>query len=567
MALQRPACLKSSLLAVALGACVGVFAACEASSSEQDDVLAGEDASDVSADAELDTDVDTIDGPRPYPEPGAWPQNHGPGGPSASFTEDELYQNCAFLDGGEDDLDHHNLVVMYDGYLVMPWAHEAGGLLEGGGLSFFDVSDPCSPVEVGLGRSELMRETHSVGFSASGAHAGPAGDAAGNTVGNSVGDSVGDKRFAVVNQSSGIRQGGVEFFDVSDPTAPEVVSRFDVDGFGYPDAYKRIVFSVFWQGPYVYAAGSLGGIFIIDASDPAEPTQVGHYLPEPVAQLGQIQVIGDLLVVTTSEGTRSLLLDVSDPANPQPIPGGDFQVIDAEGEPRETYFSNTTNGFVFYARKEGAGGLLIYDIHDPQNPTLSGSFPTDGNGGYVFVKDDYAFVGESRFAGIYDISDQSDIQEVARLDLEGDLDTVTPIGNVAVLSVDDDGTDGQASAIAPYQTEPDTTPPRVTWSWPEDGAENLALTSRVGLTFNEMIDIKSAWAGSVRVYETGTEPAETRVDGYVSAQENIVNFWPIDGLAPSTDYTLEVPAGGIADFNGNRIDEPFVMTFSTVGGP
>jgi hypothetical protein len=510
-----------------------------------DETNPGEGDASVSQDA-ADTGLDTS-GPRPYPSPGAWPRNHGPGGPVASFEDDQLYQNCALLDGGEDDLDHHNLVVMYDGYLVLPWAHEGGGIVGGGGLSFFDITDPCDPVVVGVGRSEKMRETHSIGFSASGAN--------------------GDERFAVVNQSSGVRQGGIEFFDVTDPTQPEVVSRVDVDGFLYPDAYKRIIFSVFWQGPYVYAAGSLGGIFIIDATDPRNPTQVGHYLPEPVAQLGQIQIIGDLLVVTTSEGTRGVLLDVSDPPNPQPIPGGDFQITDTSGEPREIYFSNTTNGYIYFARKEGAGGLLIYDIRDPQAPTLAGSFPTDGNGGYVFVKDDYAFVGESRFAGIYDVSDPSGVHEIARLDLEGDLDTATPIGNVVVLSVDDDAISDEASAVAPYQKQPDTRAPKVTWSWPEDGAENLALTSRLGLTFNEMIDPKSAWEGSVRLYETGTDPAETRVDGYVSAQENIVNFWPAAGLEPATTYTLEVPAGGVADFNGNAIEEAFSMSVSTVGGP
>ncbi|QDG52777.1 hypothetical protein FIV42_19120 [Persicimonas caeni] len=522
-----------------------LLSACDDSpSSPADAALSDDTGTDTASDTSSDTQQDTEpDGPRPYPDPGAWPANHGPGGPAVTFTDDQLYQNCAFLDGGENDRNHHNLVVMYDGYLVMPWAHEAGGIIGGGGLSFFDVSDPCNPQKVGEGLSEEMRETHSIGFSSIGG------------------------RWAVVNQSRTPYKGGMEFWDVSDPTQPEVVSRFEVEGFRYPDAYKRIVFSVFWQGPYVYAAGSLSGIYIIDASDPLNPVQVGHYVPEPVVQLGQIQVIGNLLVVTTSEGTRSLLLDVSDPANPQPIPGGDFQVKDPEGEPREAYFSNTTNGYIYYARKEGGGGLLVYDIHDPQNPTLAGSYLSDGNGGYVFVKDNHAIVGESRFAGVYDISDLANIEQVAKLDLDGDLDTATPIGNTIVLSCDDDATDGEASAVAPYLKEPDTGAPTVTWNWPEDGAQNLPLTSRIGLTFNEMIAVKSAWAGSVRVYETGTDPAETRVDGYLSVQENIVNFWPEDGLEPGKTYTLEVPAGGITDYNGNAIEEPFEMTFSTVDAP
>ena len=112
----------------------------------------------------------------------------------------------------------------------------------------------------------------------------------------------------------------------------------------------------------------------------------------------------------------------------------------------------------------------------------------------------------------------------------------------------------------------DTAPPRVTWVWPPDGATELPVTSRVGLTFNEFVDVKSAWAGSVRLYETGTEPALTRVDGDISTQEVIVNFSPRTPLKPGTQYTLEVPAGGIADYNGNAIAEPFTMTFKTAGG-
>ncbi|MGM0556651.1 MAG: Ig-like domain-containing protein [Myxococcota bacterium] len=514
------------------------------------------DAADAAADTDASTDTASHDaledaGPDsgeqlgPYPEPDDWPQNHGPGGPTVSFSESDLYKNCATLDGGENDQDHHNLVVMYDGYLVMPWAHEAGGLLAGevGGLTFFDISDPCNPEVAGTNESEFMRESHSIGF----AH-------------------IDGRRWAVVNQSEGLRTGGIQFWDITDPTAPEPVSRVNVDGYLYPDAYARIVFSVFWQGEYVYAAGSENGIYVIDASDPANPSVAAQYNVEPVVQLGQVQVIGNLLTATTSEGSRTVLLDVSDPTRPQPIPGGDFQIRDEEGTPREAYFSNTTNGYIYYARKEGGGGLFIYDITDPTNPTKAGDYLSDGNGGYVFVKDDHAVTGESRFAVIYDISDLENISEVARLDLVGDLDTATPIGNVIVLSVDDDAVPNEASKVAPYLTEPDTTAPHVTWAWPNDGADDLPLTSRVGVTFNEMVDVKSAWRGSVRLYVDGEDPDETQVPGYINTQETIVNFTPKEPLEPNTTYRLEIPAGGIVDYNGNPVEESFTMTFTTLGG-
>lgn len=480
--------------------------------------------------------------PGPYPAPDGWEANAGPGAPEVSFSTEELYEKCAFLNGGPmDTTDHHNLLTMYDGYLLMPWAPEFGK----GGLTFWDISEPCSPQVVGSGFSEEMRETHAIGFSSLGG------------------------RWAVVDSLTGILEvggGGVQFWDVSDVTSPRAVSNLDVPTFAYPDAYANVTLSVFWQVPYVYIAGADAGVYIADATDPENPVLLGRHEFDPILRVGQVQAVGNLLIVTAAEGPRTALLDISDPAHPMPIPGGDFLATDGDGNPREAYFTNTAGGYVFYARKEGAGGVFVWDIRDPQSPAFAGEAISDGNGGYVFVKDDHAFVGESSFAAIYDISDLSDIREVTRLDLTGDLDTITPIGNLVVLSVDEGADPGEGSAIAPWQAEPDTQAPAVTWSWPADGATGVPTTSRVGVTFSEFVDVKSAWEGSVRLYETGEDPDATRVDGVVSAQEVIVNFHPRCPLKPATRYTLEIPAGGVVDFNGNAVAEPFTMTFTTGGG-
>ena len=482
-----------------------------------------------------------IEPPGPFPAPDAWGPNRGPGGPAASFTEAELYGNCAYLDGGEGDrTDHHNLVTMFDGYLLMPWAPEFGE----GGITLWDVSDPCAPVQTGYGEAAHMRESHSIGF------------------------SLVNGRWAVVDSLAYDDEalmivGGVLFWDLSDTSAPVPVGKLDVPGFGYPDAYARVTGSVFWQVPYVYAGGSDNGVYVIDATDPTHPSLVAQYQAEPLLRVGQVQAIGNLLVLTAFEGSRTLLLDISDPTVPQPIPGGDFHAVDGSGNRREAYFTNAANGYVYYARKEGGGGIMVMDIHDPTAPVFAGDVLTDGNGGYVFPKGDLAFTGESNFAVIYDISDLSSITEVTRLDLEGDLDTAVPIGNVVVLSVDDGANENQGSAIAPYATEPDTAPPRVTWAWPPDGSTMLPVTSRFGVTFDEMVDVQSAFPGSVRLYESSFDPDVGRVDAWISAQENIVNVHPRCELKPDTEYTLEIPAGGVVDFNGNAVTEPFVATFRT----
>lgn len=481
-------------------------------------------------------------GPFEYPDPGDWEPNAGPGGPAVAFDEAELYTECAFLLGGPGDTEHHNLVQMYDGYLVMPWAPEWAG----GGLSLFDISDPCNPVEVGVGVSDKIRESHAIGFA-----------------------EVETRRFALLAfKNAGIiaTQGGVGFWDITDPTAPFDAARIEIPGHFYPDAYARVVLSAFWQYPYVYVAGSENGVFVIDATDPMNPSIVGEYDIEPVMRSGQVQVIGNLLVVTAAEGPRTVLLDVSIPDVPQPLAGGDFEIVDSMGVSRESYFSNLSNGHVWYAIKNGGGGLLAYDIRDPAAPVLAGHYDSGGNGGYIFVKEGLAFVGESNFAGVYDVSDPGNISQIVTLDLPGDLDTVTPIGNVAVLSVDDEAMPGMPTSVVPFSTEVDATPPRVEWSVPQDGATDLAVTSRFGVMVSEFVDPRSAWFGSVRLYRTDDTGAVVPVDGTPSVQENIVNFRPNEALLPGTAYTFEIPAGGITDHNGNAIEEAFSITFTTREG-
>ena len=157
-------------------------------------------------------------------DPGAWSKNRGPG---LGQTSAPLGTPCAYLSGGPSDRGHHNAVAMFDGYLAMPWAHESGG----GGLTLFEVDPPCNPRRVGSAESATMRETHTIGFSQLGG------------------------QWAVVNQMSSERSGGVQFWNLTDPTRPLPVADFHVERFHYPDAYAQVTLNVFWQVPYLYVAG------------------------------------------------------------------------------------------------------------------------------------------------------------------------------------------------------------------------------------------------------------------------------------------------------------------------
>ena len=158
--------------------------------------------------------------------------------------------------------------------------------------------------------------------------------------------------------------------------------------------------------------------------------------------------------------------------------------------------------------------------------------------------------------------DLDNIVELGTGYLAGDLDTITPYGNVAILSVDDEAENGIASAIMPWIKEIDTRGPQVLRAVPADGEENVPLSSRVGIGFNEMIEPSSVFAGSIRLYDA----QGNAVDGWGSGQEAIANYTPKQPLLPNMTYTIEVVVDGVRDINDNAIEYTFSSTFSTVGG-
>jgi hypothetical protein len=231
--------------------------------------------------------------------------------------------------------------------------------------------------------------------------------------------------------------------------------------------------------------------------------------------------------------------------------------------PHAAYFGHVNGNRAYYARSILGGGLIVYDLTDPTAPAFLGSWaaPPIANGGYVFIQHEQAFLGLSNYGAIVDVSDPAAPEMAHRIDMTGDLDTVVPIGNVAVVSVDDDAVPDQASSIQPWQTEPDGRAPAVNMVVPRDGATDVALSARVGVTFDEFVDVATVWRGSFRVQLLGSD---TPLEGHFSGQEGIVNFWPVRPLAPDTEYEVVVPAGGVTDYSGNAVESAHRSTFRTV---
>lgn len=469
--------------------------------------------------------------PLSFPEPDAWTKE-GPGAPTMPFTEDQLFEPCAWLTGGPEDVDHHNLTVMVDGWLLMPWAPEDGG----GGLTFFDMSDPCQPVKVGEGFDARMRESHTIGL------------------------QLGEQRYAAVDYLEPDGSGGVGIWDITDVTAPRWVSQIAIPRHAYPDSYTRLTLSVTWQGPYIYAATTGLGVHIIDASDPLDLQLAGQISFEGPHIVGSFHVWGNLAMAASAGLSRTVMMDLSDPLAAAVLPGGDFNTADPDGTLRPYYFSNLGARHALFARSKDGGGPMIYDLADPSTPTLLGQDRTpEGDGGYVFQQNDRLFVGDSAFGTVYDFTDPAAPAPLGTFLLQGDLDTVTPLAHTAIVSVDEKGNPGQSSAVTPWSTEPDTTPPSPGMTSPRQGEPFVATTARVGVVFDEMIEPVSAFPGSFRVFDDRLEA----VEGSYNVQENVVNFTPSAPLRPDAAYTVHLPAGGLADLSGNRLQTDLRLTFWT----
>lgn len=451
----------------------------------------------------------------------------GPGLPQASFGSADLYKPIATLKMPEPF--GHNLVSMHKGYLMVVFAPDH--MDPGGGLRFYDMSDPRKPAVVStLNTPQTQQFVEAHGYGASSSYPGD---------------------YAVFQSRTGI-----QFWDLTDVMAPKLIKDFalpTINGGGYDNG----VFCVFWQAPYVYTASSSHGIHVVDARDPANPRMVRQL---PTSQTGNFRVglvfaVGNLLMASAvgldgvSHGYS--LFDISNPENPQAlsIPSGLPDI-----------YASILNGNRIYGTGID-GKLYVHDITDPRDVKLAAASPklSDAHGEYIYIQDGYAL------AAFETAVHKVDLKTMQRVGLPmqslGDAQEghPTPLGNLIVIG--DDHSIG--SGVVPHAAEPDRTGPSVNMVNPPPGSANQALTSRVGITLTDLIDLRSAGSASFFVREIGGQA----LPGKYSGQMQILNFAPEQPLKPGTTYEVVVPKGGIKDVSGNGAPEAFLSRFTTKGTP
>ncbi len=440
-------------------------------------------------------------------------------------------------------------VAMHRGYLMVPLGADHGGGQGAGAMAFYNVSNLANPVAV-FDTRDFPAVYHTAGLT------------------NYVGDFAEAHHISVSGNyvlcsERSPSSGGFSILDVSnlydaDPnTRPVIVCRFIFPNGSAPSNYDVYSFAPAWQGSrFVFAPTGSGGLEVIDTADFNNPIRLKHLTRSELANLTLRAgvVIGNLLILSTSavEPTfQALILDISDPANPQQL--GNFG--GALGY----------QGFVYGSSFYGGGNpLQRHDFSNPANvitTTLASGSALSllDRPEYAFGQDEYLFVGHYPGSTKWLLTNDT-ATFVTRLDsgLVDDHAFGTPLGNLVAVTSDHANTRKLMIGIHDFQK--DSRPPAVNFTSPANGATNVHIKSRVGLCFTDFIEPTSLNTTLLIVRALGG----TALPGSYSALQGIVNFVPASPLETNRTYEVVLAPNGVRDYAGNAIsNETIVLQFST----
>ncbi len=331
----------------------------------------------------------------------------------------------------------------------------------GSGLQILDVSDPAAPIF--LGNYDTPGSARGVDVVGSVAYVADYGTLQILDVSNSAAPSLLDEYYPsggnpwdvqVIDEVAYLANGsgGVEFVDVSVPTAPVHLGEYDMghtlgvevvgdlvyvadDGYGlhvlnvsnlaspeHVGEYDglRDAEGVQVVGDLIYIAGGSSGLQILDVSDPAVPVRTGKY----ATLCNDVHVVGDLAYIANG-GSGLKIVDVSDPTAPAYLSYCDT--------PGSAVGVQVVGNVACIADDDG--GLATVDVSDPAAPVLLGGYDTLGRSWDVDVVGDLAYLADGQSGlEIFDVSDPATPVRLGGYGTSGSAVAAQVVGNLAYVA-------------------------------------------------------------------------------------------------------------------------------------
>lgn len=461
--------------------------------------------------------------------------------PNLTYFEDELLEPLAYFDRDNMPCDEvgtpcpafpngptgSNTVVVVDGYLIVMGSLDSGKL--GGPLHVFDISDPRSPVRITTVADVATakhREVHALPLAV-----------------------VDERTYLAIP----VQPQGINFWELTDPTHPTLVGSIQFSS--RSGDYDNTVWQLTWGWPYLFAAGTGDGVYVVDATEPSSPQFVSRIATSTFggARVGPLLAVGNLLVGSNmaQDPSRVTVVDVADPRNP-------FQLATGTG-PAKQYSTLVIGERIFTV---GVGGTFgFWSWSEEKVEFLEQVRFGSAKGGYCTFQDVHLFCGQSeqgmRKINVENLGEPFQVANAVYSRPEADHDFATVLGNLVFMGNDH----GSGSAIVPHQIEPDDVAPVPLRSYPPDGATQVILRPRLTTFFSDVPAVSSVNGDTV--FLRNLRSCQVVEGGRSLSSVNAVTFAPVSDLEADTTYELVFGALGVSDAAGNALQQEHTVRFST----
>ncbi len=209
----------------------------------------------------------------------------------------------------------------------------------------------------------------------------------------------------------------------SDSFNLQVVGHFDFD-------FNSDAIRIAKKDNFVLLATHMGGLYIIDVSNPQNPVEAGRYVPDSASRpyVNDVKVVGNYAYIAVTymykPDKEVEVLDVSNPSSPTLV--GAYQDTSDN-----VYFEYlyVVDSLVYVVGQYY--NLHIINFKNPSAPTLVGKVQIADYSHYdIFVANDYAYVACNDWgAQVVDVHDPSNPQVLSTVSPSGDVYGVFVSGN------------------------------------------------------------------------------------------------------------------------------------------